>query len=230
MTNPSTTPDLQLRPWQRVCFSFLSVCILGTILWCNLPDSFVAATRTAMDRHLNPQLVYKVRWTAWVFRYAAHIAGLDNKWQMFGGQSRFNWKFLIVAEYGEAGDQIERLLPLPRQSERSVFQESVIDFKEAKFHLNIYNDPVARETYARYLGRQFPEYQGRPLKCIRYDLQVQNIIPPLIAVKELKLLEDKVVTNTINRFSMEQEAQRALAQKISENLGTVVARQDTNPE
>jgi hypothetical protein len=230
MTNQIAPSTLQLKPWQRVCFSFLSICILATIFWCNLPDSFTAATRTAMDRHLDPQFAYKVRWTAWVFRYAAHIAGLDNKWQMFGGQSRFNWKFLIVAEYGESTDRVERLLPLPRQGDRSFFQKSVIDFKEAKFHLNIYNDPVARESYARYLGREYPEYQGRSLKSIRYDLQVQNIIPPLIAVKEQKLLEEKIITNTISRFSIEQEVQRALAKRISENIGTVIARQDNNPE
>jgi hypothetical protein len=183
-----------------------------------------------MDRNLDPQITYRIRYTEWAILYAAHIAGLDNKWQMFGGQSRFNWKFLIVAEYGDSDQRVERLLPLPRQSERSLFQKSIVDFKEAKFHLNIYNDPVARESYARYLGRQYPEYQGRPLKCIRYDLQVQNILPPLIAVREQKLLEEKLITNTISCFPMEQEVQRSLAKGFSINPDRTLAKQDSLPK
>jgi len=229
MTIPDALP-LQLRSWQRTCFSLLSVCVLATIFWCNLPDSVPKAVHNAMDRNLDPQITYRIRYTEWAILYAAHIAGLDNKWQMFGGQSRFNWKFLIVAEYGDSDQRVERLLPLPRQSERSLFQKSIVDFKEAKFHLNIYNDPVARESYARYLGRQYPEYQGRPLKCIRYDLQVQNILPPLIAVREQKLLEEKLITNTISCFPMEQEVQRSLAKGFSINPDRTLAKQDSLPK
>jgi hypothetical protein len=121
---------------------------------------------------------------------------------MYGLQSRFNWRYEIIATYGDGDQALDRLLPLPRQSERTVWQRRVVDFKEAKFHLNIYNDPLARETYAHYLARQFPEFQGQRLKRIRYDLKFQYILPPLVAVKEQQLLESWVETDTVSNFEL----------------------------
>jgi hypothetical protein len=78
-------------------------------------------------------------------------------------------------------------------------------FKEAKFLLNIYNDRLARETYARYLARQYPEYQGLPVRSVSYTLAVQYILPPIVAVQQQQLLEPDVQSEVIDTFDATSE-------------------------
>jgi hypothetical protein len=197
--------------WQRRALNVLAAAIFATIGWCNLPDRIPQQALESLTSQCSPELAYRIRWGEWLWKWAAHIAGLDNKWQMYGLQSRFNWRYEIIATYGSGPQQTERLLPLPRQSSRTLWQRWIVDFKEAKFHLNIYNDPLARETYAHYLARQFPEFEGQRLQRIRYDLKYQYILPPLVAVKEQQLLENWIQTDTVSNFE--------LANVVSDLLG-----------
>ena len=80
----------------------------------------------------------------WLIMHYAHLVGLDNRWIMFSRLPRFNWWYVFKAKYS---DGTEVVLPLPRQSNRALL-ERYFDFREAKFHLNIYNNPSAREAYA----------------------------------------------------------------------------------
>jgi len=198
--------------WQRLGLNVLFLLILATIGWCNLPDAVPQRLHGAIARHCDSDTAYRLRFAAWVWRWGAHVAGFDNKWQMYGLQSRFNWHYEIIATYGSGDGQVDRLLPLPRQMARSRLQTWVVDFKEAKFHLNIYSDPLARETYAHYLARQYPTYQGQGLKRIRYDLKYQYILPPLVAVKEQQLLEDWVETDTVSDFDLAHIAAETILQ------------------
>jgi hypothetical protein len=142
-----------------------------------------------------------------MIRYSAHCLGLSGKWQMYGGQSRFNWSYVITGVYvdSESGESTENVLPLPRQSQRSFVEENLLDFKEAKFLLNIYGDEKARETYARYLSRQFPSNDGKRISKIRFTLATQQILPPIIAVREQRLLEPRVEEMLINEFDVSVE-------------------------
>ena len=56
--------------------------------------------------------------------------------------------------------------------------QSVFDLKERKFELNIYLNPVARESYSRYLARQYPSHDGLPIQRIKWHLGTQRILPP----------------------------------------------------
>lgn len=197
------TAERSLPPrWQRILLNLATCLVLMTIGWCNLPDEVPRSVIAGLEQNCSPQMAHRIRWGEWVWKWGAHLAGFDNKWQMYGLQSRFNWHYQIIATYGEGDQQVDRLLPLPRQSERTYWQRAIVDFKEAKFHLNIYNDPLARETYAHYLARQFPEFNGQRLKRIRYDLKYQYILPPLVAVKQQQLLEDWVQTDTVSNFDL----------------------------
>jgi hypothetical protein len=126
---------------------------------------------------------------------------------MYGGQSRFNWSYIITGVYVDtgSGESTESILPLPRQSERSFVEDKILDFKEAKFLLNLYGDEKARETYARYLARQFPSNDGKTISRIRFTLATQQILPPLIAVREQRLLEPQVDEMLINEFDVSAE-------------------------
>ncbi len=194
--------------WKQRFLSVATLVILSMIVWSNLPPSVQTCVLQTADQNLSPNGAYRIRFAEWIFRYAAHFGGFDSKWQMYGGQGRFNWRYIISAEYGSNDDSVEQILPLPRQSERSFIQRKFVDFKEAKFLLNIYNDRLARETYARYLARQFPEYQGRPVRTIRYTLAVQYILPPIVAVQEQRLLESKTQSEVIDAFDVTSERTR----------------------
>jgi hypothetical protein len=162
---------------------------LGTILWCNLPDAAREQALGRTVRSLSPEGAYRVRQLEWLARYGAHLAGLDNKWQMYGGQSRFNWSFVITGAYADEQRKVERQLIDREDRYATGWRRRLFGFKEAKFQLNIYGDPVARESYARYLARQRPEWEGLPIARVRYELQLQYILPPLVAVREQRLLE-----------------------------------------
>lgn len=206
--HPDSTPhDAESLPGvkTRIALSVATVAILSMIFWCNLPDEVPTELLAAADSRLSPEAAYRVRYGEWLFRYAAHIGGFDNKWQMYGGQSRFNWRYTITAHYSD-GDRIaSRVLPLPRQSERSWFQAMFVDYKEAKFLLNIYNDRLARETYARYLARQFAHHESLPVSQISYTLSIQYILPPIVAVQQQRLLEPDVLSEVIDVFDVTDE-------------------------
>jgi hypothetical protein len=191
----------------KLVLSFLTLVIVGTIGWCNLPEEYVNDWLDRAERSTTPETGYRLRMADWGVRYGGYVSGLSSKWQMYGGQSRFNWRYIISAIYvDEEGNKSEEVvLPLPRQSARTWAEEKLFDFKEAKFLLNIYSDELARETYARYLARQYPQWNGRSISSIRVNLATQNIIPPIIAVREQKLLEEKVEYRLVNEFDVSME-------------------------
>ncbi len=90
-----------------------------------------------------------------------------------------------------------------------------MDYKEAKFLLNIYNDQLARESYARYLARQFPEHEGLPVIQISYTLSVQYILPPIVAVQQQQLLEPDVLSDVIDVFDVSMEHAASSSHELS---------------
>lgn len=210
----STADQLPGRP-ARLAMSLATVVILSMILWCNLPDEVPAELHRIAEQNLSPNAAYRIRYGEWLFRYAAHVGGFDNKWQMYGGQSRFNWRYTITAHYQLGDRSISRVLPLPRQSDRTWFEAMFVDYKEAKFLLNIYNDQLARETYARYLARQFPEHEGLPVIQISYTLSVQYILPPIVAVQQQQLLEPDVLSDVIDVFDVSMEHAASSSHELS---------------
>ena len=200
-------PSTKVMPlWKRIGMSVGSVAVFVQIGWCNLPDESLKSWLDSFDQ-LGPEVGYRAKYCDWMIRYYAYYLGLGVKWQMFGRQSRFNWYYVITGVYvdSDSGESTERILPLPRQSERSFIEENLLDFKEAKFLLNIYNDEKAREMYARYLARQFPSNDGKRISKIRFTLATQHILPPIIAVREQRLLEPRVNEMLINEFDVSAE-------------------------
>ena len=124
---------------------------------------------------------------------------------MFGRQSRFNWWYDIRAIYSDGEKDVAVLLPLPNQSERTFLQQTLFDLKERKFQLNIYLNEVARESYSRYLIRQYPVHDGFRIKAIRWHLCTQRILPPQEAM-EKQILHDPVVSvRLLNEFKVNHE-------------------------
>lgn len=148
---------------------------LFTILFSNWPIRLIDAANKVLDKQIPPSLAYQIRRGGWLIQQYAHLVGLDNRWTMFAHNSRFNWWDVLKAQYAD-GDTV--VLPLPLQSRRALWEQTLIDFKEVKFHLNIYNNAAARRRYARYLCRAYPRRNGSPVTAIMWELHWQNILSP----------------------------------------------------
>ena len=157
--------------FRRLSISAFVVLSLFCVLLSNRPPRLIDWEEGALDS-IDPNIAYEARNARWLVEEYAFFAGLNNRWQMFGRQSRFNWWFTIEATYGN-GSPI--LLPVPGQTERSLWRAALFDFKETKLALNLYGDPQAREAYARYLARQYPERDGQPIRAIAFLLHWQPL-------------------------------------------------------
>ncbi len=194
--------DQSLGLRKRMFISGFVVLNMLTVAWINQPESVAEWSLKWVDQHWTPAQAYRLRYAAWRWQQYAHYAGLDNRWQMFGRQSRFNWWYDIRAVYSDGIRESIVLLPLPNQSARSFFERSLFDLKERKFELNIYRNPVARESYSRYLARQYPMHDGLPIQRIRWHLGSQRILPPNEAIAEHQLHDSHVQIMLLNDFEL----------------------------
>ncbi len=182
---------------RKIIISLFIILNIGTVVFMNRPNSFIDAVNSVINSFDSPAIKYKTGLYSWYIKTYAHIVGLDNRWQMFGKQSRFNWWYLIKAKY--TNSEIITL-PLPRQSPRTWFQSFLIDFKEGKFHLNMYTRSADRENYSRYLCRQYPNLNGVPIDSIIFELHYQYILPPEEAAKQGRYLDPNVYSSVLNEF------------------------------
>jgi hypothetical protein len=164
-----------VSPLQKTLISVFAVANLFTILFMNQPLWLMRDSDTIVNKYFTPMQTYRYRLGEWYVRQYAHFVGLDNQWQMFGRQSRFNWWFEIKAVY--AGPKTIDL-PLPLQSPRTFWQSTFFDFKEGKYQLNLYPSSILREAYAHYLCRQYPALEGALIQSIIYVLHFQMLLTP----------------------------------------------------
>ena len=200
--NPNSIPSRGTRLFVS-CFIVLN---LLTVAWINQPESWTDEKSKWIEQCLSSQQAYQLRIAAWRWQQYAHYAGLDNRWQMFGCQSRFNWWYDIRAIYSDGVEETSVLLPLPNQSARTLVERMLFDLKERKFELNIYRNPVARESYSRYLARQFPTHNGLPIQMIRWHLCTQRILPPNEAIAKHQLHDPHAQVRHLNDFKIERYA------------------------
>lgn len=185
------------------CFAVLNI---FTVLFMNRPESFSVSVNAWLEKKVSTGMTYRFRYAAWLLAHYAHVVGLDNRWQMFSWMPRFNWQYLIQARY----DNGQRLvLPLFQQSQRSFGEKWFYDFKEAKFHLNIYLDPGGRESYARYLCRQYPRHEDSTIRSILWEVHYQNILEPSEVRRGTDYLEPLVTSTVLNEFACPSRGQES---------------------
>jgi hypothetical protein len=156
---------------------FIAVHLFVILFMNRTPEMIIAADGWLTD-NLSPQDAYTFRRAGWMVQQYAYAVGLDNRWIMFGRQSRFNWRFLFS---GVHADGTASLLPLPRQGPRSFFERNFLDFREAKFHLNIYSSPELIEAYGRHLCRAHPAAGGAAVQAVRIELEHHMLHEPAAA-------------------------------------------------
>ena len=182
---------------RKIIISLFIILNIGTVLFMNRPNPFIGAINGVINSFDSSAIKYKTTLCSWYIKTYAHIVGLDNRWQMFGKQSRYNWWYLIKAKY--ANSEIITL-PLPRQSPRNWIQSFLIDFKEGKLDLNMYSNQAKRESYSRYLCRQYSHLSGIPIKSIIFELHYQYVFPPKEAIKQRKYLHPTIASRVLNEF------------------------------
>ena len=173
---------------------------LTIICGMNLPDAWSQFGYFLAENFSGPTTKYRFQVTMYhVFRYA-NMVGLDNRWHMFGHQSRFNWHYIITGIYSDGKTTKEVALPDPRQMPRNFWQHNFTDFKEGKFHLILYGSEQGRLAYAYYLARTNPSADGLPIKQVDYKLVTQNIREPWEAHELGFHLDPDIQTRQLNSF------------------------------
>ena len=190
--------------WKRLIISCFVVLNLLTIARANVPDCVGELVMRWIEGYekTSPAFAYRIKHLGWRWRQYGYNAGIDNRWTMFGYQSRWNWWYDIRAIYSDGVTERSVLLPLPNQSSRTLAQKQIFDLKERKLELNLYGNAVAREAYARYVARQYPTHDGLPIKCIRWYLCTQGILPPDEAIAQQKLHTEEVRLLHLNDFDV----------------------------
>ena len=175
---------------------FVSLNII-TVLFMNRPLQFVEAANKTIQVFNSEELTGELNYCSNLIKMYAHIFGLDNRWQMFGRQSRFNWWYLISGKYA---DSSVVTLPVPFQAKRTLWESLFVDFKEGKFDLNLYNDPGGREIYSRYLCRKYASRNASPIQSIIFDLYFQHILPPEEADQVGFYMHPGIYSQPLNEF------------------------------
>lgn len=192
----------RLRQAKRIAISAWCATNLAIVVYLNVPVEWRTGFWQTVRAPLTPVASWHVEIAEWRVRCYAHILGIDNRWQMFGFQSRFNWWYTIRGEYSDGVTTRLVDLPLPNQSGRTLWQRAVMDIKEDKLELNLYANQPVRETYSRYIARHYPTYAGMPIKAVRWDLGHQAILPPQEARQKQKLWDLHVGTQLLDRFEI----------------------------
>lgn len=170
---------------------------LGTVLYMNTPFSLESLGNRILDTRLPYSISRVLRLGSWSLQRYAHLVALDSRWQMFGRQSHFSWRYLISAKY-QNSDLV--LLPLPRQSQRTGWQDFLFDFREAKFMLNLFQSREARRGWAYALCREYPLHEGSAIHSILFELETQTILPPSEALAGNTHLSPQVNRGVLDAF------------------------------
>jgi hypothetical protein len=169
---------------------------LVAILRSNRPSWAGRPIERTVDGAMGPYALYRLRYSAWLIDRYAHLAGLNNRWEMFSHQSRFNWWYGVQAISNGGSEDLN----LPNVGERTFAQRLLFDFREAKYHLNLYGNEELRHRYARRVCREIQQ-RGQPVESIRFVLHSQALLYPEEARRRGTHVEPEIDTRTLDEFS-----------------------------
>lgn len=127
------------------------------------------STETAQTK-----LYYQLSRIDWRLSQLSWFAGLSTKWRMFAPPPMSNW-YYSVWSINSRGEQ--NWVPLYGQGERNFFQRNFFDFREVKYHLNIYNKPEALSKLAAHLCLNL-RAANQDIQAIRITLVSRQTLPP----------------------------------------------------
>ncbi len=165
-----TPAPSRLVKWILSAFIVLNIV---TLLAMNRPDAMATWLSQKTQSDCSPTTAKLLNDIPDGLYWFAHKAGLNVKWQMYSYLQRYDFTILAVG-IDANGNAV--LLPEPLQSERSLFDRFVTDFRETKYQLNIYQYPTEQAYYLSYLRRHYPTLHGMPTRSVRLDLQYRMFV------------------------------------------------------
>jgi len=181
----------------RPAIILLAVLNVAAVLRSNCPMEISIGFKEIVRERLPPRLVKAVDYGNFYLAYYSYIVGLDNVWKMFGYNHRYRWKYLIE---GVSSDGRDVVLPIFFQSQRTFFDQHFFDFKQMKFYLNIYNQPAARNAFAKFLCREHVDVlSGQPFVAVKISVLKREILP-----RETVLQTGQSLANDIDKFLMDE--------------------------
>lgn len=134
----------------------------------------------------------------WYLSWYSYLTGIDLMGVMFSTLHMRQWILLTTATYK---DGRERVLPLPRQSPRTLMQNIFYDNKETKFHNNLYANEVGRQMYAYYLCKQFLVDEGSPVQSIIFKIHWRDFLTREEALRRGHHVEEPYYDYFLNEFA-----------------------------
>lgn len=186
---------------KKVLLSIFILLNLLSVFLSNRPPILIKYYENNIENIIQPRFSYSIQYLSWLVQLYAYYSGLNNHWVMFGYQPRLNWWYTIKADTVN-GHQYA--LPLPRQSQRTFIQKYFIDFKEAKFHQNLYREERGRFAYAQYLCQKYSINEDKNISSILYQLNWQLILPREEASRTGKHLDSKIHHKLLNEYDCSQ--------------------------
>lgn len=163
-----------MTPARKAIISAFVALNLVTVAFINIPEPARRRIATWVQQCTSGVIWWRFEYAGWRLRSYAHAVGLDNRWVMFSSVYRSDWQLQIKAQYQNGSS---RLLPLPLQGDRTFWQRHFGDFREAKFHLNIYADTRAKSAYANHLAREFARWDGALIDAVSLEVQERSLVP-----------------------------------------------------
>jgi hypothetical protein len=173
------------------------ICFIVTVLLlqikANIGASFpygIAPLRT-FDSKVN----YRISTVDWVLSQFSWLAGLSTRWRMFSPPPRSNWYYSVWAIDSEG---VQSWVPLYGQGDRNFIERNFLDFREVKYHLNIYNKPAALNLLAQHLCGSFqrknPSENAKEVQSIRIALVSRQTLPPDYHFLQQEFYDQQIVT------------------------------------
>lgn len=152
----------------------ISLFILLTMLvwaWRHTPDWWDQWYWGQVDARLSAEQARAARQVPYALNWYAHKVGLDNRWEMYSSLMRGDWTIIAI---GVDANGQRVLLPEPLQSSRTLFQRSVVDFREAKYQIHLTRWPSECARYVSYLKRRYPTHNGVKIESIVLNLRFRS--------------------------------------------------------
>jgi hypothetical protein len=160
--------------WRRIAvYTFVTINLLAALSFNRPPNVRSAWTAFAAD-HWDRRSVRALDWSGWVLGWYGYLAGLEQTYWMFSTLHRSQAWYRIV---GVRADDTEYVFPIEGQTDRTFWERNFVDHKRGKFHLNMYGNPTARQSYSRYLCRRYADAAPGRFDRVRFEWNFREFLP-----------------------------------------------------
>ncbi|MCB0343955.1 MAG: hypothetical protein KDD66_02510 [Bdellovibrionales bacterium] len=199
LINTKTHKKLRTSKLRKGLISLFIVFVLGMQVRANVLPPLVNASAVvtsgsaATPRTANPTSAFDARWryVVWQLDRLSWFLGLATHWRMFAPPPKSHWYYSVWAVM-EDGSQ--KWIQLENQGERSWPQRQFFDFREVKFHLNIYNREEPLNAFAQHLCRKQTN-KGWKLRSVRIAMISRPVLSPREAFRQGKYYGPETVTD-----------------------------------